>query len=274
MSRIYVPVDDVVNEFMIGIDDGDYIHGVSRGRVRNLAYHAVRDLQFDTLKNISKVILPIDENTQMCILPEDFVDYVRVGIMNAHGQFLPMSKNPNMNINQRQLEDNLGNILLDDDGVPLTSYDTTSNAPVTRDNNPVLFTRSPIVNSKGGLFGIGGGYSGNGQFIFDKTNNRIKVDSSISTQEIVLEYVADESMKKSPRILTYAVEAVMAYVYWSLINKKVNISPSEKVMARQRYELEKKKVRARVNKLTKADIMFQIGKRSQSAPKDSGRIYS
>lgn len=272
MSRIYVPLNDVVNEFMISIDDGDYIQGVDRNRVRNIAYHAVRDLQFDTLKNITKVILPINENTQTCVLPEDFIEYVRIGIMSGSGEFLPMSENPNLNINQRGLLDNLGNVLLDSDGIPLTAYDTTT--PSTPQiPSSVFFSQYPFVNLRSGVGGLGGGYSANGQFLFDKANNRIKVDSSVASQEIILEYISDESMKKNPRVLSFAVEAVLAYIYWALINKKVNVPLSEKGMARQRYELEKKKVRARVNKLTKADIMFQIGKRTQSAPKDSGRIY-
>ena len=77
----------------------------------------------------------------------------------------------------------------------------------------------------------------------------------------------------NPRILTYAIEAVKAFIYKNLIAKKIGVPANEKMLANRAYANEKKKVRARVNKLSKADIMFQISARTQSAPRTAGRIY-
>lgn len=99
------------------------------------------------------------------------------------------------------------------------------------------------------------------------------VNTSVNSSEVVLVYIADESMKKNPRILTYAIEAVKAFIYKNVIANKASVPMQEKMRADRKYNLEKKKVRARVNKLNKAEIMFQISKRTQSAPRGSGRIY-
>ena len=275
-TRIYTDINDIVNDYMLNLDDDDYGKNVSRGRVRNLAYAAIRDLQFDTLKNITSVVLPINENTQKVTLPEDFVDYIRVGVLNNNNEFMPLGINNSMsNVNQVILLDNLSERLLDSDGAPLTSYHTpTENTHTLSADRYILSLFNTSQYSKGGFFGLGGGYSGNGSYRFDKENNALFVNTSVASGEVVLEYIADESMKKNPRILTYAVEAVHAFIYKSIIKKKVGVNATEKRDANRAYTLEKRKVRARVNKLNKAEIMMQISKRTQSAPRDAGRIYN
>lgn len=272
-DRIYIDIDDIVNEYMLQLDDDDYGSTVSRSRVRNLAYGAIRDLQFDTLKNITAMVLPIDANTQKVVLPEDFVDWVRVGIIGQDGSFLPLSQNNQLSFtNQEIILDNLGDRLLDNDGAPLTAYHQTSVTPTSVLNYSLNAFQVGEFN-KGGIFGLGGGVSGNGQFKFDKANGALFVDTAIPSQEVLLEYVADESMRKNPRVLTYAIEAVKAFIYKNLIAKKIGVPANEKMLANRAYANEKKKVRARVNKLSKADIMFQISARTQSAPRTAGRIY-
>ena len=272
-DRIYIDIDDVVNEYMLQLDDNDYGSTVSRSRVRNLAYGAIRDLQFDTLKNITAMVLPINSSTQKVVLPEDFVDWVRVGVLSQEGLFLPLSQNNQLSFgNQEILLDNLDARILDSDGAPTTSYHSTTPTQSSILNYSINTMQNGSFN-KGGLFGLGGGVSGNGQFKFDKANGALFVDTSVSSQEVVLEYIADESMRKNPRILTYAIDAVKAFIYKNTIARKMGVPPTEKMMANKAYSIEKKKVRARVNKLSKADIMFQISARTQSAPRNAGRIY-
>lgn len=272
MSRIYIDVDHIVNEYMMSLDDNDYGADVKRSRVRNLAYGAIRDLQFDTLKNITAIALTIDENTQRATLPEDFVDWVAVGILNNAGDFLPLSQNGKMKyLTQEILTDNLGENLLDSDGIPLTSYKTfTPTEPINIISNT---NWQQYLSNKGAKFGIGGGVSGNGQFAFDKVNGLLHVDTSVNTNEVIVYYVADESMRKRPRILTYAIDAVKAFIFKNILAYKASVPISEKMLADKRYAIEKAKVRARVNKLTKQDIMFQEGRRVQAAPKGTGRIF-
>lgn len=273
-TRIYIDVDDIINEYMLNLDDDDFGANVSVSRIRNLAYGAIRDLQFDTLKNITSVVLPVNSATQKVILPEDFVEWVRVGVLNDHGEFLPLSENPYMGkTNQQILLDNLDNRLLDSDGAPLTAYSSTSPSPTSPTNEYTQWQYQRNAFNKGGLFGLGGGQSSNGQFEFDKANGAMFVNTSVNSSEVVLVYIADESMKKNPRILTYAIEAVKAFIYKNVIANKASVPMQEKMRADRKYNLEKKKVRARVNKLNKAEIMFQISKRTQSAPRGSGRIY-
>lgn len=274
-DRIYIDVDDIVNEYMMNLDDGDYGSTVSRSRVRNLAYGAIRDLQFDVLYTMESVVLPIDQSTQKVTLPEDFVNWIRVGVLSADNQFLPLSQNNQMGkINKTPLLDNLGNNLLDSDGVPLTAYHVPTSliTPELNQHPNNIFIDGQY--NKGAFFGLGGGTSGSGQFRFDKANGAMFVNTAIPSQEVVIEYIADESMKKSPRVLTFAIEAVKAFIYKNLIKQKVGVPMGEKMAANRAYTLEKGKVRARVNKLSKADIMFQISKRTQAAPRDAGRIYS
>ena len=102
-DRIYIDIDDIVNEYMLQLDDDDYGSTVSRSRVRNLAYGAIRDLQFDTLKNITAMVLPINANTQKVTLPEDFVDWVRVGIIGQDGSFLPLSQNNQLSFTNQEI---------------------------------------------------------------------------------------------------------------------------------------------------------------------------
>jgi len=84
MARNLVTIDQVVNDFILGLDGDDYVNNASDTIVRNYALRAVRDLGFDTMLKVKSVKLSSNTN-QSVDLPDDFVDLIKIGIVYGLG---------------------------------------------------------------------------------------------------------------------------------------------------------------------------------------------
>ena len=275
MARHLVPIETIVNDYMIEMEDNDYGATRNAAKVRNIALSGLKDLRSNGLKPIRAYVLELDENTMSITLPNDFIDYARIGIVNSAGQFITMAKNPSLGMAYQQpLLDNLGAKLLDSDGVELTAlrqFGGTQNYPETRQD--LLIYRDTLSDYRsGGQYGRTGGGSWAGEFRVDLENSRIYFSSSVSATEIVLEYIYDETMLSNPQISEFAEEALKNWIYWKLINNKSNVPPSEKVRARRLYSNARTVARDNLNApKNKAEYIMQFwAANSQQAPRTGG----
>ena len=84
---------------------------------------------------------------------------------------------------------------------------------------------------------------------------------------MVIEYVADEARSKNPSVHVYAEEALMAYMYYRIIERKASVPANEKARARQEYYNERRKANARIKSFTKEEALKTIRKNYKQAPK-------
>ncbi len=85
--------------------------------------------------------------------------------------------------------------------------------------------------------------------------NRIEINTDTSFSDVVIEYVADEARAKNPSVHVFQEEALMAYIYYRLIERKSNVPLSEKQRARSEYYNEGRKASARLNTFTKEEAL-------------------
>lgn len=84
---------------------------------------------------------------------------------------------------------------------------------------------------------------------------------------MVLEYLTDNYLDASPLIHTYAEEALRAYIYYRLIERKASVPMGEKQRARKEYYNELRKAKARLSSFTKEDALQVIRKNFKQSPK-------
>ena len=79
-----VKLSQIIRDFIITMDDDDYVSNVSDVAIRNFALRGIREIGFDLGKKIKSIKLTVESNDTIT-LPDDYVDVSKVGIVGADG---------------------------------------------------------------------------------------------------------------------------------------------------------------------------------------------
>jgi hypothetical protein len=273
MSRNYIPLNQVVNDFVVTLDTDDYASYAPDTTIRAFALRGIREMGFDMLKVIRSLKLAVSANGTID-LPDDYVDWTKVGVVGSDGLVYVLGENKN--INQSQKYSTSGGYFYDTDGDGLYDREdskspTNSGSPMVDDGisegmNSYIFRNFVHENNHGRLYGIGGGHYYE-EFRVNMDQNRIELKSNRDINEVVIEYVADEARSTNPRVHVYAEEALRSYIYYKLIERKSAVPANEKARARQEYYNERRKANARMKSFTKEELLKTIRKNFKQAPK-------
>jgi hypothetical protein len=273
MARNYISVDQVVNDFLLNVDVDDYAGHATDISVRTHALRGIRELGFDVNKMVKSIKLPVESNDTV-ELPDDFVDYIKIGVVGSNGVVYVLGENKNINQSMTYVLDSSGNpIDSDDDGV----FDRVESKGPTNSGSPnvdliengldsFVFRNYLYDGGLGALYGFGGGKSF-GQFRMNLEQNRVEISGNTDASEIVMEYISDEARSSNPVIHVYAEEALMAYIYYKIVERKASVPASEKARARSEYYNERRKANARMKSVSKDDILKTIRKNFKQSPK-------
>jgi hypothetical protein len=121
-------------------------------------------------------------------------------------------------------------------------------------------------NVAGRLYGLGGGFQ-NGEFRINLDQNRIELSNANNVSEIVMEYIADEARSTNPQVHVYTEEALRAYMYYKIIERKKNVPANEKARARAEYYNERRLANSRMKTFTREEALKTIRKNYKQAPK-------
>ena len=279
MARNTVPLNQVINDFIITLADDDYAGHASDVQVRTHALRGIREMGFDLSKVIRSVKITVDSTNDTIELPDDFVDWCKVGVVGSDGIVYVLGENKNVNYSQAYANASgtkVGNAASatdsDGDGVfdRIDSKGATTGASASSNDLSQGFDsyvfRNYVYGAANGLYGVGGGHL-EGGFRFNLDQNRIELEGNDSISEVVIEYVADEARSKNPSIHVYVEEALMSYMYYKIIERKSSVPANEKARARQEYYNERRKANARMKSFTKEEALKTIRKNYKQSPK-------
>ena len=269
MARDTVSVDQIVNDFMLTLDGDDYANNANGMLVRNYALRGIREMSFDIQKRIKSLKLAVNAVNDTVELPDDFVDYTKIGIVGGDGLIYVFGENKNLAAPLKYNTDAAGNAIdSDSDGVFDRVDAKTDGASTSSSSNYECYTFRNFLygGNIGRAYGAGGGnYSGEFRVNFEQ--NRIELSSSSGYSEIVIEYIADEARSSNPSIHIYAENALRSYMYFRLIERKANVPMGEKARARQEYYNERRLANARLKSFTKEEALKTIRKNFKQSPK-------
>jgi hypothetical protein len=270
MARNYVPLKQVINDFMISLDGNDYAAHASDAAVKNFALRGLRELGFDMLKVIRSLKLSVNTANNTAELPDDYVDWSKVGIVGGDGLVYVLGENKNINYSQKYSTSSGSTYDADGDGLLDREDDktggSTGGGAVDDGFGSYIFRNYVYGNNQGQLYGMGGGRY-QGEFRVNLDQNRIEIKSNSNVTDLVIEYVADEARSSNPQVHAYAEEALIAYIYYKLVERKAAVPYNEKMRARQEYYNERRKANARMKSFTKEEALKTIRKNYKQAPK-------
>ena len=273
-----VKLSQIIRDFIITMDDDDYVSNASDIAIRNFALRGIREIGFDLGKKIRSIKLTVESNDTI-VLPDDFVDVSKIGIVSADGVIRALTMNGNLNYSRKYEVDSNGtatNETHDSEEGPLNieanfindrqdDKSATSTGDVD-EFNAFIFENYLFQGGFGRLYGVGGG-SAPGEFRINLDQNRIEISANSNFTEVVMEYVADEARSTDPEVHVYAEEALRCYIYYKLVERKASVPANEKARARTEYYNERRKANARLSHFTKDEALKTIRKNFMQAPK-------
>jgi hypothetical protein len=275
----YITLRQVLDDFIITLDGDDYASNASDVAIRNFALRGIRELGFDVSKRIKSLKLSINSTNDTVALPDDFVDLIKIGVVDDDGLLYVFGQNKNLNYSRAYSTGNTttdsaagplnidDNIILDrEDSKSATGGVTTDGSEVTNEFDSYIFRNYVYNNSLGRLYGIGGGQH-QGEYRLNLDQQRIEINTSSGLSEVVIEYIADESRSTNPLVHVYLEEALRAYMYYKLVERKSTVPANEKARARSEYYNERRKANARMSNFTKEEALKVIRKNFKQAPK-------
>lgn len=268
MAQNKVKLSQVIKDFILTLDGDDYASNASDTAIRNFALRGIREIGFDLGKKVRSLKLSINANDTVT-LPDDFVDLVKIGIVDADGIVRVFANNKNINYSQKLTTDNLtGPLDIPDNQIFATEDSKTSTEAISsgEDLDVYIFENYIYQGGVGRLYGAGGGTMA-GEYRLNLDQNRIEIETNEGYSEVVIEYIADEARSFNPEIHVYAEEALRAYIYYKIIERKSSVPSNEKARARAEYYNERRKANARLSNFTKEEALKTIRKNFMQAPK-------
>ncbi len=198
-------------------------------RFYTIAVSGLREMNMDVNGIIKIVSLSINDNDTVD-LPEDFMNYSKIGIVGADGRIHCLGRDNSINMNPAY----------NDCGVQVANPNTQ--------NSDYPFGGLPYAGSfyglggdtNGGIFGLGGGNNNIGYYRLDRPGNRLLLANMnvLAGATIILEYTADLSANSSVgdfEVHPYVIQTIKSWVSWNYVLGDRNTSLGEKDMRKRKY---------------------------------------
>ena len=225
---MFLTLDELVREYLIEIGEQS-LH--KKMRYLQFGINGLREFNFDTTGIAKPVVLPVNSNDTVD-LPNDFIDYIRIGICGFDGIIQDLAENKNICF--PRATDDCGDILPDE----------VSGGTVVID----FFEGGQFRNNEfiGRRFGQGGGSPGAGSYRINERDGYISLQG-LTGANVILEYMADieKNDKGNFTVHPFIVQALKSWMAWqaeerrpkpipSLINSKWLTFKREKRIAKRR----------------------------------------
>lgn len=230
----YLTLNDVINNFMVAyVGEGKLIPSVKRTDVIFHAKRSMQEFSYDTLKSIKSIELNIPPSLSI-VLPQDYVNYVKVSWIDQSGVKHPMYPTNNLTISPYEnpiqdtrgvpIQDNFGDNI---DGTSITEERWKSNGMyVSNDTTQALnnynynYDNITGYGPFGERYGLDPQYANiNGYFNINDREGKMSFSSGLVDRLIVLEYISDGlAYDLDTRVPKMAEEAMYAHILHAILS--------------------------------------------------------
>ena len=231
----YIKLNEVINNFIVAyVGAGKNIPSCKR---TDLIFHAKRAMQefsYDTLNSIKSQELNIPPSLSV-IIPQDYVNYVKMSWIDQMGVKRPIYPANNLTINPYELpiQDNRGVPTQDNFGENLEGTSLTERRWAKADDKLLNGEANNLRQidfdydgydytrgiAQGQIYGLDPQYSqSNGWFGINHREGKISFSSNLAGSLIVLEYISDGlAYDLDTRVPKMAEEAMYAYMHHAVL---------------------------------------------------------
>lgn len=196
-ERNFITLDSVINDYL---DEAEL--GINKyAKIYNIAYRGMEKLGLDFFYKIKSVKLPVDTTNFTVQLPNDYLNYTKIGVLNAKGEIIPLKFNNKMTFYADQLPNR----------EELTQDNTLTDW--YQQNVPVFYNFWDGFNFIN-IYGSPSGSPNVGSFNIDDSNGVILLNQSFYYDYLMIEYLSAPSADQQYMIPIQFREALIAWIAW------------------------------------------------------------
>jgi hypothetical protein len=238
-SYSYITLNDVIDNFMVGyVGDGKIIQKAKKSDVLFFAKRSLQEFSYDTLKSIHSQELTVPSSLNI-ILPQDYVNYVKVSWIDKYGVKRPIFPTNNLTTipYNTPIQDNKGVPTQDNfgeniEGTSITKerFDSMNTEILNNDfdlDDWAYFSNAYGYNGNwnlGQFYGTDPQYANvNGYFTIDEREGKMSFSSDLVDRLIVLEYISDGlAYDKDTKVPKLSEEALYASILHYIVSTRAN----------------------------------------------------
>lgn len=213
----WVQLDEIEREAEARLTE---YYGHYYGDIHDIAVRCVKELNYDTANTPKRIWLEVDRSLQRAVLPDDFVNYVTIGV-EVNGILVALGYNPRM---CRPRPDECGAQELGEGGIPSglkEQWELADGAANPFWFRPWQYAYWPNANDVPHMYGHGGGWNQRGYYRIEKHGGWIDFNPAFNWDHVLLEYIsngfAPGSTTQVPEMMS---EAIICYCLWKFFGKK------------------------------------------------------
>jgi hypothetical protein len=218
-------------------------------RLYNIGVRGAREFNLDITGQFKTVLLPVNPNKTVT-LPQDYLNYSKMGIINERGEIITFTKNEQLSqyhaIYTQQVERN--------EGVPELTTIGQYVAPLPY---PYLYSNYWYGGSSYNLFGLNSGTAVVAEFQIDEGAGVILLNQTMNYPELLLEYLSDgyDELADDYEIDMRAEEAFICYLRWKNATDMIKKFSAGQVREyKNEYYRERKLAKMRINKALVSEL--------------------
>ncbi len=226
----FVSLDHIINGFMVAyVGENKLIGKVNRTDVQFHGMRAIQEFSYDIFRSVKSQEIEVP-NTLKMILPQDYVNYVKLTVSGSDGikrTLHPTGKTSNpLAITQVDgvYQFTGDNLTMQADSDTWTNFKTHQNDYDVNTNNDYE-TDDDIIDAFGRRYGLDPQHAQqNGTFYIDYNKGFIHFGSSLAGKTIVLDYISDGLGTDAEMLVhKFAEEAVYKWIAYGVISSRSNM---------------------------------------------------
>jgi hypothetical protein len=196
-TRNYITIDSVINDY---IDESEQsVHKYAK--LYNIAVRGMEKLGLDFFYKIRTVKIPIDTTNYTAELPNDYISYTKIGVLNSVGEIIPLKFNNKMTYYADQQPDRLA---LTQDNTLATWYQS---------DLPLWFNYWDGYGFQN-IYGLPSGSPFVGSFNIDDSNGVVLLNQYFYYSYLMIEYLSSGNPDEPFRIPIQFREALLSFLAW------------------------------------------------------------
>jgi hypothetical protein len=196
-TRNYITIDSVINDY---IDESEQsVHKYAK--LYNIAVRGMEKLGLDFFYKIRSVKIPIDTTNYTAQLPNDYISYTKIGVLNSVGEIIPLKFNNKMTYYADQQPDRLA---LTQDNTIATWYQS---------DLPLWFNYWDGYGFQN-IYGLPSGSPFVGSFNIDDANGVVLLNQYFYYSYLMIEYLSSGNPDEPFRIPIQFREALLSFLAW------------------------------------------------------------
>jgi len=226
----FVTLENIINAFMyVYVGEGKIISKANRTDVQFHAMRAIQELSYDVLRSFKSQEIEVP-NTLSMILPQDYVNYIKICRIGSDGLERPLYPARITSDPFAISQDTDGNYQFTGDNLTEQSPSNTSEnfqnvTPVDYQLYDINYSSDIEISTEGRRYGLDPQHAQiNGSFFIDQLRGLIKFGSSLAGETITLHYVSDGLGTDSEMVVhKFCEEACYKHIIYGVLSMRSNI---------------------------------------------------